>query len=168
MFLFTGCVKGNGGNSQECVSLSCWFSWVVGRVWSGGGGGGGQCPHWNRSTVRLFIWMTLNYPSPMWPGHSGCTRLRQVCTLTPTEVWSASWSKGTRQNHDTHTHTHLQLTGHSSQTHTPCWQALTWIPGHVPGGDQWKCRGASVTGDPVHWGVFSSSARPAFWRVWRF
>lgn len=124
-------------------------------------------------------WMALCYPSPMWLGHSGCTWLWLVCTLTPTEVWSALWSKGKRQNRSpTHTHTltHLYLTGHSSQLHTCCWQALTWIPSRFPGGSS-ESAGIHLRQVTQFTEVFSPfthpSAHPAFWRdgvwsVWHF
>lgn len=71
-----------------------------------------------RVPARLSGWMALCCSSPMWPSHSGCTRLRPVCcTSTPAEVWSASSSKGTRQNH-THTHTPLVDRPQLAVTHT--------------------------------------------------
>lgn len=67
--------------------------------------------------VGLSTWMALCYPSPIWLSHSGCTRLGLVCTLTPTEVWSASWSKRKRQNRHTHTHTFSWQATARSYTH---------------------------------------------------
>lgn len=49
--------------------------------------------------------MTLCCQSPIWLGHCGCTRLRLLCTLTPAEVWSASWSKGKKTKPPTQTRT---------------------------------------------------------------
>lgn len=108
--------------------------------------------HWFHSpnSAWVFLSMSLCYPS-----HSGCIMLRLVCTLTPAEVWSASWSKGTKTKLR-----HLnvcapfgwQAAAHSS---TRRWQALTWIQAGYPGENQLECRDASVTGDPVHWGFLT-------------
>lgn len=115
----------------------------------------------------------LRYLRLMCLGHSGSIRLRLVCTLTPTKVWSASWSKGKRQNH---AHAPLADRPQLAVTHTCCWQALTWIPKSVPWGDPWKSRDMCVTGDPFHWGFLTflwPLCSPCFercsvWSVWHF
>lgn len=66
--------------------------------------------------------------------HSGCIRLRPVSTLTPVEVWSASWSKGTKTKLP---HVNVcaplgwQAAAHSSARR---WQTLTLIQAGFPGG----------------------------------
>lgn len=120
--------------------------------------------HWfhsPKSACRVFLSMSLRYPS-----HSGCLMLRLVCTLTPAEVWSVSWSKGTK--------TKLRLlnvcapfgwqaAAHSS---TRRWQALTWIQARFPGGNHLECRDASVTGDPVHWGFLTLHSPLSHTHTW--
>lgn len=109
----------------------------------------------------MSLSMSLCYPS-----RSGCLMLRLVCTLTPAEVWSASWSKGTKTKLQ---HLNLcapfgwQAAAHSS---TRRWQALTWIQAGFPGGNQLECRDASVTGDPVHWGFLTFHSPLSHTHTW--
>lgn len=75
------------------------------------------------------------------PNHSGCIRLWPVCTLTPVEVWSASWSKRTKTK-VAHVNTCAplgwQAAAHSS---TRCWQSLTLIQAGLPRGESPRVQG---------------------------